>query len=72
MSKAGQLLNVRRTELKLNSDRKIFVAALALFASWVAALLIMAMVSGTRPAAAKRENATDLTRPTTESDLQNN
>jgi hypothetical protein len=41
--------------------RKVFIAALALYLLWVAALATLAVVSGSRPVAAKIGTATNRT-----------
>ena len=56
--------------MNLNSARKVFVAALVLYLLWVAALATMAVVSGSRPSAAKIGTATDLTPPPPDSEPQ--
>jgi hypothetical protein len=58
--------------VNVNSARKVFVAALALYLLWVAALTTMAVVSGSRPSAAKIHTATDLTPPPPDSEPPNN
>jgi hypothetical protein len=57
--------------VKLSSARKVLVAALALYLLWVAALATLAVVSGSRPSAAKIGSATDLTPPAQDSEQPN-
>jgi len=57
--------------VNVNSARKVFVAALALYLLWVAALATMAVVSGSRPLAAKIGTATDLAPPPPDSEPPN-
>ena len=47
--------------MNVNSARKVFVAALALYLLWVAALATMAVVSGSRPGRQRLGKATDQT-----------
>jgi hypothetical protein len=58
--------------VNVNSARNVLVAALALYLLWVAALATMAVVSGSRPSAAKIGTATDLTSPRPDSEPPNN
>jgi hypothetical protein len=57
--------------MHVSSARKVFVAALALYLLWVAALATMAVVSGSRPSAPKIGTATDLTPPSPDSEPPN-
>ncbi len=47
--------------MNVKSARKVFIAALALYLLWVAALATLAVYSGSRPAAGKIGTATNQT-----------
>jgi len=55
----------------LSSARKLLVVALALYLLWVAALATLAVVSGSRPSAAKIGIATDSRPPAADSEQPN-
>jgi hypothetical protein len=47
--------------VNVKSSRKVFIAALALYLLWVAALATLAVYSGSHPAAARIGTPTNLT-----------